>query len=492
MASITSVGVGSGLDLEDLITNILNAERAPTENRLNLQEAETQASISAYGNLKNTLASFQSSLNNLADANFLSSRKATSGKPEYFTAIADSTAKSGNYNIAVLALAEASKVASNGGYAGPEATLGEGSLTIGLVGGKSFNITVAATNSLADLRDAINNAEDNAGITASLLTVDAGLNNGSTITEIVLTANETGKANQITISVDDTGDGNDTDNSGLSRFYFDGANPGAAGNQLTNKNTAQDASITVDGFTAYSSTNVFDGVIDDVTITAVTADKDPLNPATATLDIAIDTAEVKSAITTFAASYNELMIVMNELTDYNAETDNRAILGSDSSARLIEQQLRRIMTSTIEGAADGFDNLSYLGFSTNQNGTISLIEESTDSHTANLSDALSSNFDDLGSLFSGENGIATQLNKLLDSFLQSGGTINIKEEILKEELNFIEEERFDLEFRLEKIEARFRSQFAALDILVAQLNQTSNFLSEQLKATTSIISSNSD
>ncbi|WP_339339768.1 flagellar filament capping protein FliD [uncultured Oceanicoccus sp.] len=489
MASITSLGVGSGLDLDNLISNILSAERAPAENRLNLQETETQASISAYGSLKSTLANFQRSLDNLADADFFSSRKTTVSDPESFTAMADSNAESGSYNIQVMALAKASKLVSTANYDNPNATVGEGILTIGLVGGNSFDVTVAADDSLADLVDAINNAASNVGITASLLTIDLDTSNNNTNTEIVLTSDNTGEANQITISVVDTGDGDNINDNGLSQFHFADSGLNATGNQLTNESTAQDAHITVDGFNTYSSSNVFDSVIDGVTITAVSADNDPLNPSTARLDIAADNTAVKSAITTFAASYNELMMVINELTDYDTETGDRAILGSDSSARLIEQQLRRIMTSTIEGAPEDFNHLSYLGFSTNRDGTISLTEESTNSYTANLNDALSANFDKFGSLFSGENGVATQLNALLDSFLQSGGTIATREATLKEELNVIEQQRLDLEFRLEKIEARYRSQFAALDLLVGQLNQTGNFLSEQLKASAGIISS---
>ena len=481
MASITSVGVGSGLELEDLITNILNAERTPTETRLNLQETETQASISAFGSLKSTLSAFQATLSSLSDSSDFSSRKATSGNPESFTASANSTAEIANYDIAVLNLAAASKVATNGAFSDPDATVGEGTLTLGFVDGDSFDVTVAATDTLTDIRDAINNATDNTGITASLLTVDAGLNDGSTITELILTSDSTGKANQITIGVDDTGDADNTDASGLSRFYFDGSDPEDISNQLTNKSTAEDASITVDGFTAYNSNNVFASVIDGVSITAVAADENPSDPTTTALNVAIDTAGVKQKITSFAATYNELIIVFNQLTDYNPDTETRGILGSDSSARIIEEQIRRIMSSTAEDAPSDFNNLAYLGFATNQNGTIKLDED-------DLADAVASNFDDLSSIFAGDNGIASQLDDLLDSFLLSGGTIGIKEGILQEELSSIEDARLDLGYRLETIEARYRSQFAALDILVSQLNQTGNFLSQQLEATANIIS----
>lgn len=492
MATITSVGVGSGLDLESLITNIIAAEETPTSTRLNIEEAETQATVSAYGSVKSTLAAFQESLSNLKDSSFYSSRKASSADTDAFTATAGTSAELGSYDISVLALATASKVATNGGFADPAATVGEGTLSLGFVGGDSFGIEVALTDSLTDIRDAINNTSDNIGITASLLTVDdPDTTDGSTITELVITANNSGQDKQINITVDDTDDGDDTDANGLSRFFYDGSDPDNSINglnQMDDITVASNAAITVDGFTAYSSSNVFDSVINDVSITALAVDE----TTTASLTVDIDTAGVKKEITTFAASYNELIIVMNSLTDYDADTGTRGILGNDSSARIIEQQLRRIMTSTVEEAPGDFNNLSYLGFSTNQNGTISLKEDSDNSFSANLDDAVSSNFDDLATLLTGDNGIATKMDALLDSFLESGGTIDIKEEILSTELKEIEEERLDLGLRLEKIEERLRAQFAALDILVSQLNSTGNFLSQQLAATAKIVNGDRD
>ena len=480
MAAITSVGVGSGLDLESLLTNIITAEKAPTETLLNIKEAEIQASISAFGSLKSTLSAFQSSLENPKESTFFSSRSATSGDSESFTATAESTAQTANYQVAVLALASESKVATNGSFADPDATPGAGTLTIGFDGGSAFTITVAATDSLTDIRDAINDASTNVGITASLLTIDAGMGDGSTITEMILTSDDTGASNQIDITVDDTGDGNDTDNAGLSRFHFDGSDPDAAGNQMLNKLESQDASITVDGFTAFSATNVFDSVISGVSITAITQDADPGSPTTAALTIETDTSAVKKEITTFAASYNELLIVLNTLTDYNATTETRGILGNDSSARLIEAQLRRVIGSRVEGAPFDFDNLGYLGFATNQNGTIKL-----DSDT--LETAVETQFDSLSTLFTSDDGIATQLDSLLTSMLQTDGTINTKEDILNNKIKFIEQERRDLELRLEHIEKRYRTQFAALDILVSQLKSTGTFLTQQLAATAKIV-----
>lgn len=477
MASVTSVGTGSGLDLENLLDKILKAERLPTESRLNLEETEAQASISAYGNLKSTLDAFQSSLADLKSADFFSNRKATSADESIFTATATSEATLTGYNIAVTALAQESKVTTDGNFADANATLGEGTLTIGFVSGSSFDITVAATDSLSTIRDAINNASDNIGVTASLINVSASE------TELVITANNTGASNQIDISVNDTGDANNTDANGLSRLYFDGSDPDAVSNQAVNSRTAQDATIIVDNITISNSTNTFDSAISGVTITAVGESADAQTTTALTIDK--DTTSVKNKITAFAASYNELAIVLNTLTDFDVATGTRGTLNSDANVRLIEQQIRRTTIGFVEGAPLSFNSLAFLGFETNTNGTIKL-------NTSDLDTALETNFDQLATLFTGDNGVATKLDNLLDSFLVGDGIIPAKEQTLQDQLDLIEDQRLDLELRLESIEKRFRSQFAALDILVSQLNQTGSFLQEQLSATSKIISRDSN
>ncbi|MEE8058016.1 MAG: flagellar filament capping protein FliD [Pseudomonadales bacterium] len=474
MASITSLGVGSGLDLESLITNLLTAERAPTESRLNLDEAKTQASISAYGSLKSTLVAFQDSLSDLKTTSFFSNRAATSGDSTILTATSESTAALSSFNIAVTALAQESKVTTNGNFADANATVGAGTLTIGFVGGSSFDVSVASTDSLTVIRDAINNATDNIGVTASLINISA------TETELVITSDNTGASNQIDISVDDTGDGNDTDALGLSRFHFDGADPGnlLGFNQADNSRTAQDATIVIDNITVTNSTNTFKDNIPGVTITAVGKSVDA--STTTALTIGTDTSSVKSKVTTFAASYNELMIVLNTLTDVDAAAETRGILTGDANVRLIEQQVRRITTGVVEGAASNLSSLAFLGFETNSNGTVTL-------DTDDLNSALAANFDDFVTLFTGTDGVATKLDDLLDTFLDAEGTVPTREDTLKKQLSFIADERLDLERRLETIEARFRSQFAALDILISQLNNTGNFLLDQLAANAKII-----
>jgi len=252
MAGITSIGVGSGLDLESLITNLLNAERTPTETRLAVREASIQANISAFGNLKSVLSAFETSLAGLRSADDFNARSASVSDTTYFSASASGDAVIGSYSIQVLNLASAQKLASTD-FTGPDDTVGAGTLTISSAEG-SIDIEVAAGTTLLQLRDAINAAPGNDLATATLLTVDDGF--GGTVTKLILTSRSSGEDNALEITVADD-DGQNTDDQGLSRFYF---SAGDAGSQLSELSSARDARIAIDGFTASSSSNTFSGV----------------------------------------------------------------------------------------------------------------------------------------------------------------------------------------------------------------------------------------
>ncbi|MEH6910735.1 MAG: flagellar filament capping protein FliD [Oceanicoccus sp.] len=473
--AITSIGVGSGIDLEGLVTDLIAAEREPQEIRLNLKETLATASISALGNLKSTVSAFQTSLENLQNSDFYGGRTGTSGDSDLFTVTADSSASLGSYTIEVNKLASANKIATNGAFANPNAIIGEGAVTIGFVGGNTFEISVAATDNLTALRDAINDAPDNVGVTASLITAASG-------TELVITANDTGVANQLDISVVDI-DGQNQDANGLSRLFYNGSDPDNSLNGLNQTqqiNAAQDAQIFVDGFAATSSSNEFTGVLEGLTITALADDGGELILPSASLVVSTDKASIKSDINTFVGSYNELITVLNSLTDYDQATGTRGLLGADATISTLENQIRRIVTDTVDSADGSLDNLALLGITTNRNGSVALNE-------ATLDDAISNNFDNIGALMGGDDGVASRLDELLESFLKFDGLFATKENTLNTQLNEIADQRSTLELRLTAIEERFRSQFAALDILVSRLNSTGNFLTQQLDAAAKIV-----
>jgi len=215
---ITAIGTGSGIDLETLVTDLIAAEREPREISLNLKETVANAKFSSLGNLKSNVSEFRDSLANLKDITSYSARTATSGNMSLFTVTAEANANVGSYTIEVNTLANANKVATNASFTSPNSTVGQGTLTIGFLAGSTFDVTGADTDDLTAVRDAINNATDNVGVTASLITA-------ASRTELVITANNTGAANQLNISVIETGDTTNQDASGLSRLFYDGSDP---------------------------------------------------------------------------------------------------------------------------------------------------------------------------------------------------------------------------------------------------------------------------
>ena len=480
MATIASLGVGSNLDLDTLLTKIVAAEKeAPQAFITNRQNLAT-ATISAIGTLKSKLTAFQDAQAKLKDATFFAGKTAISSNTDAFTVSAKSTADTGTYDISVLNLAKANKVAS-GNFVNSSTVVGNGTLTIG-VGGTTFNVAVTAgvNDTLAGIRDAINNAPTNAGVKATILTVSNGA--GGTANKLVLTANTTGTSSQLSVSVAD-GDGTNTDNTGLSKLYY---LKGDVASQLSEIAPAQDAKITVDGFEATSGTNQFSDVVPGVTITAVKGATDPLDPATApsgTLSLSNDQASIKAAITTFVTAYNDLTKTINGLatpsTDSTSSSSSGALSG-DSSLLAIRSQLKQVLASPVSGAATDLNTLAFVGISTNPDGTLTL-------DSSKFADAVNTRGDDVKKLFSGTNGVSGKLNSLITNLVGSGGVLQTRTDSLNTQLRHLTDQQSALNARIDSLTQRYRAQFSALDSLVSQLNSTGSFLTTQLDAASKII-----
>lgn len=480
MASITSLGAGSNLELDVLLDKLVTAEKKPKQDLITQNQSLAKATISALGAIKSKLSAFQDALAKLKDPAFFNTRSATSSDTTLFTVSAQNTADAASYDISVINLAKANKIAS-ANFASPAETVGSGTLSIG-VGSASFDVEiVAGTNdTLAGVRDAINNAPNNTGVKASLLTVSDG--NGGSVTKLVLTANNTGAASQISIGVADD-DGNNTDASGLSRLSYNIAD--SASSQFSEINAAIDARITVDGFEATSSSNVFANVISGVTITALKGATNPAEPPSGQLVVAKDTSALREAVQSFVGSYNELVGSLNQLTTYNKDTGAVGPLMGDSSLRAIQTRLRSIIGDTVSGAAGDFSSLSFIGLSTNKDGSLTI-------DSAKLSSAIDSRFDDVGKLFSGSDGAAGKLSAAIDNITGGGGVLQNRESALNDRITELNKQQVALDLRIESFTKRYRAQFAALDALVTQLNQTNSFLTQQLDATAKIISRKSN
>mgnify|MGYP000099465064 CR=1 FL=1 len=452
--AITAGGIGSGLDIEGLVSQLVAAEGQPALFRLDTKEARLQADLSAFGSLKSALSTFQDSVAALNDLEAFQARKAISSNSELFSASADSTAVAASYDIEVIQLAEAEKRRS-GNFADDAEVVGTGTLDITL-GADTFQLTIDGTNNtLAGIRDAINDATENPGVAASIINVDDGV--GGTIARLVLTSDTVGATNTIGIVVDDD-DLTDADTSGLSQL---------ATANLTTIQAAQDAKIEVDGQTATRSSNGFSDVIAGVTFDLAKAEVGTVE----TLTVELDTGSVKGKVNTFVAAYNSLADTMKQLAAFDADSGSAGALQGDAALRNVQSQLRQAMTTSVSGL--DFGTLAEVGVTTNADGKLEVDSDKLDS-------VLSSDFTSVSQLFASENGLANSLDTLLEGYIASDGILNARTEGLQTSIDLIGDDRLRLDKRLLALEARYRTQFTAMDVLVGQLQALGGYLTQQL------------
>jgi len=458
--AISLSGVGSGLDIQSLVSQLVTAEGEAQTNALDRRESNYQTELSALGQLKSSLSSFQDAAATLADSDDLLSLSAISSNEDLFTATAGSSASAGEYSIEVLNLARAQKL-STAGFSSSSDTLGSGTLTI-TSGGSSFDVTIASgSDSLADIRDAINSSADNDSVSASIINVDDG--NGGTEARLVLTAKNTGTDNEISISVSDD-DGNNTDASGLSQLAYD---TGAGITNMSELIAADDALIRVDGLDVTRSSNSISDVISGVTLDL----KDAEIGKVSNLSVSVDTASTKESLQTFVDSYNTLATTFANLTGYDADSEEGGALQGDYTARQIMNDIRSILRTTTDNGE--YSSLFSMGIEIDQYGKMSI-------DSTQLDEVLTTRPEALTGLLSSDEGIAGKLETRLDEALQTGGIFDTRTSRLTESIADVDLERLDLEERLSTLETRMLNQFIAMDTLVAQYNNTGSYLTSQL------------
>lgn len=447
MGTLSAAGIGSGLDINGIISQLMALERRPLDALLQKQ-SELDSQISAIGQLKSALSAFQDTAKALSDPQQIQAFTASSSDTAVFTAASGSSATQGSYNIVVNNLATAQKNASSQ-YADANTDIaGTGTLTI-TVGGNSMNLTVdASNNTLAGLADAINTASDNPGVTATIINESGG-------SRLILTSKETGAANAFTVSVTDD-DGNNSDNTGLSKLFYVGTGNDQYARSLT---TAQDASLTVDGFAVTSASNTVTGVITDVTLTLA-------GTGSATLDIQPDQQGTIDQVQAFVDAYNNLFDLMDNLKS--------GTLANDSTLRSIERQIRDVLNTGVNIAGNPYTHLNMIGVSVDRYGDMSL-------DSSRLTEVLNEDPSYVTGLFSDSTeGFAVRMDSLLETMVQSNGLLDQRTDGLNSRKDSLTRSQERLEYRLTVIEAGYRQEFAALDALLASMQGTSNFLTQQL------------
>ncbi|GKW51879.1 flagellar hook-associated protein 2 [Pseudoalteromonas sp. NCCP-2140] len=459
MALITSAGVGSGLDLESIISATLSAENTPKIQAFAEKQESLQVELSSLGEVKSAMSKLQDTIEKLADIDNFNKRIAnikqpTSDDGDLISVTPTSDISPGDFNIEVVELAQGSRATSNAGLftsTDDVVTASGGTLSFS-AGDKSFDLTLDAGATLADLRDAINDSDDNFGVTANII-------NTGTESKLVLTSNVSGTGNDLVI----TNDTAELDN--VSTLANDGVTAG--GIAIAAGDEAKSAEIKVDGISIVNDTNTFKDAVQDMTIVAK---RQSVDGETAKLSVKVDTASVTKLVDEFISNYNNL------IGQIGLQTRIGKPLNSDATLRSFDSQLVNALSTEITDAGP-FTSIFDIGLGVNKEG---YIEKS--SLVRSLNEAMDENYDDIGKAFAGEGGIAKQLESLLENYVENDGIMKQRENSLNSQLEDLEDDVANHEYRMESLEARLRQQYAGLDVLLAQMQSTQTYLSSQLSS----------
>ncbi|WP_126453766.1 flagellar filament capping protein FliD [Sulfuriflexus mobilis] len=392
--AITSAGIGSGLDINSLVTQLVAAEaQAPTA-RLDRRQSDLQLRLSAYGQLKSSLSSLSSSLGNLKNFSTFRSYTATSSDSDVFTASSSGKVSKASYDVNVTALAKNHQLSTDPTLAGAQFTDVTDTLSTGTLTFKFGTTTydsgtdvytgfvqnperAAATvtitdSSLEGVRNAINEAD--IGVTASLIF-------DGTNYRLSVSSDDTGADNSLEITVADD-DGFTNDGSGLSLLSFNGTD-----NDLLQNEAGVNAGLTLNGIAITSSSNTVASAIDGVSLNLKTL-------GSASLNVDTDKTKVKTAITAFVASYNAFIGAVNQLTAYNPDTNTAGELNGDGVTRSITSNIQRLLSNPVGVLGSDFTILAEAGITTNPADGRLVINDTT------LDKQLNDNFDKFITLFS--------------------------------------------------------------------------------------------
>ena len=459
MASITSLGAGSGIFSSELLDQLVNAERKPTEARLDQRQQRTETRISAYGAIRSAMEALSAPMEKLSSPEGMKAFSSSSSNESVAGVSVDALAASrGSYSLNVTQLAQSQSLASGVFADRDTTTVGSGTLTLD-IGGVTTDITVdGSNNTLEGLAASINDA--NAGVSAGVVDTGSGF-------RLVLSAEETGIENSVKISVADD-DGNNTDASGLSQFVFNDTT-----SNLEETVAAQDAQLEINGIAVSRPTNTVEGVIDGVTF-------DLKSEGTSTVKIERDADAVAANVQAFVDKFNAFQDTIDKVSGFDPDSGRGSVLTGDSTIRNIQSDLRRMLTEIPPGLEDSpVRMLADVGIKTDPStGKLEFDQE-------RFKEQLDANPDAMTALFAekdGVEGIAERTADVVSNFLASDGALAARTDGLNDDLERIQEQRDSLELRLEALETRLFNQFSAADSLIARLNSTGDYVSQQLAA----------
>ncbi len=470
--SISSAGLGSGLDVNTIVTKLVALESRPLT-LLQNRSSDMSSRLSSFGRLQSYFSTIQDKANALTNPSLWSSTTASLSDSSALTVATGTGAGPGSYAIEVGKLAVGQTV-SSGAQATAAGTLGGGSLKIELgsygsstapgftakAGSSAITIDIAAgESSLTAIRDKVNGA--NAGVVATIITDASGA-------RLSLRSKETGAENAFRITATETADdGNPA--TGLSSLGYDAAD---AGSPMQRNVAAANAEVSINGIAISSASNQLDNVVDGLSLTLKSTTTSEVS-----LSVASDSATIKSAITDFVSAFNAAASYIRAQTAYNADNKTGGVLQGDQGTLSLQSQLRAVINQG-SSASSTWGRLSDVGIALKADGTL----EVNDTKLANaiatpaeLKKLLAT--DGAGS---GDSGFVRRFKRLADAALTSGGLFESRSSGLRTTIDRLGKDQDAMQLRINQTEARLRAQYSSLDTKMAALTGLSSYITQQI------------
>lgn len=489
MATISSLGIGSGLDANGIISKLVDLEKQPLQG-LKARANSIQARISAFGAIQSQFSALNDVMQRISSSGVWQGTSAASSNTSAATISATSTAQPASFSLDVDVLANAQTV-SSAGFA-PGATVGAGAMTLQLgswsPGGTAFtpaagsavtSITISATDTVTDVATKINAAHG--GVTATVF-------NDGTSNHLLLKSNNTGVVNGFRIQVADA-NGNNTNNAGLSRLAFDPATLNPATNSTFGMATTGlpvqygvDAKARINGLAVTSSsntlTNNFQGVTINLLATTTTNYGTPGEVRVpVNMSVSNDTSGAVKNVQDFVTAFNTLRQSLKDMTKYDAATQTAGPFQGDSVIVGLGNILSKMVTS-ISDAAGVYHRLSDVGVSVQRDGTLAI-------NSVKLG-AAANNGTALQQLFTAtapnplNAGFALKFAQFTQGALYSTGMISNEAKALQQELTDNSQRQADVNKKAASIQARLTQQYSALDAKMGKLSALNAYVAQQI------------
>ena len=438
----SSLSSGSGIDVDTIVSNMVNAARAPERVWQN-QQLKLQSQQAALNELSADLSALDSSVSKLTDPlGAFNGFTSESANNSVFTASATSGASAGQHSVVVTQLADKASYYSNTVGSISAAINGSISIKVGATDATSIPID-SSTDTLDKLASAIN--QKNLGVTASIVTDAKGA-------RLVLTGNNTGDTNNVVVT-------------------------GTGSLSFTQSTSAQNAKLTIDGVPVESVSNTVSGALASVTLNLQSASKD----TPVSLTVKQDTAGVTSAINSFVNNYNTIIKAINTQFSYDATTNTAGALSGDASVRALQEQLlgQISYSSTTTG---NISTLAALGITMGDDGTLAL-------DSTKLSAAVNSDFANVKSFFQGDGttGFASQFGVLMNGLTDSTtGSVIVDLQGNSDAQKTLTDQISDFEVQIAFKRQQWLDQFSKVDAILRQFPLQQQQLTAELNSLSSL------